>query len=107
MRRPLAQALIKRQVSSVRRWAVVMCTITRTTTAVRSRKALARQLPRALQRLSTERLHAPLGTGGGGAGWYGPEGNSGIRQGYGVGGWGTRNGYGSSGNNGSWNGYTD
>ena len=50
---------------------------------------------------------APLGTGGGGAGWYGPEGNSGIRQGYGVGGWGTRNGYGSSGNNGSWNGYTD
>ena len=55
-------------------------------------------------------MQAPLGTGGGGAGWYGPEGNGGpggIRQGFGVGGWGTPGGYGNPANNGWWNGYTD
>lgn len=53
---------------------------------------------------------APLGTGGGGAGWYGPSGDGGpggIRQGFGVGGWGTAGGYGNPANNGNWNGYTD
>jgi hypothetical protein len=53
---------------------------------------------------------APIGTGGGGAGWYGPGGDggpTGIRQGFGVGGWGTGGAYGSYSNSGWWNGYTD
>ena len=53
---------------------------------------------------------APIGTGGGGAGWYGPGGDggpTGIRQGFGVGGWGTGGAYGSYNNFGWWNGYTD
>ena len=52
----------------------------------------------------------PMGTGGGGAGWYGPSGDggpTGVRQGFGVGGWGTGGSYGSYNNSGWWNGYTD
>lgn len=55
------------------------------------------------------RLQAPIGTGGGGAGWYGPNyqtGPTGLRQGYGplrgTGNWNGWNGY-----NGGYNGWTD
>ncbi|MDI9402738.1 MAG: hypothetical protein QM516_02595 [Limnohabitans sp.] len=59
-------------------------------------------------------MQAPLGTGGGGAGWYGPNyetGPTGLRQGFGVGGWGAGWGggwnYGSGYGWGGYNGYTD
>ena len=55
------------------------------------------------------RIQAPLGTGGGGAGWYGPNyqtGPTGLRQGYGPF-RGVANGNGWNGYNGGYNGWTD
>jgi hypothetical protein len=56
-------------------------------------------------------MSAPIGTGGGGAGWYGPNyatGPLGLRQGYGPGrGYGYNSGWGWGTGSGAYNGYTD